>query len=365
MGFLGKFGYYTRMASGLDSPGTLARTGRPLPRRQFLPCLGAAAAAGCGRRIAQRRTIRVTLTPRFTLAPMYLADEMGYFRQAGLEVEFHHAPDSVQMLPPLAAGRVDAGCQVPSPGFINAVLKGARLRIVASRDIAAPACGGGGNFFARRQAFPKGLADLRALKGKRVAVTSPTSFTAFLLDTLLASAGLTSADVTLSMMRLPDAMAALRAGAIDAVPAVTLDKDLDFASADVIRSFTLSRLLPNYQYSFITFGPSLLDSDPETGAGFLWAYLRGAADYLAGKTPRALEELARAAHSSPEAARRACRENISRDGKVDRDSVQRFADWAAGKGFIPRAVDASELIDTRFIERAHRRRPGLAQPAPG
>jgi NitT/TauT family transport system substrate-binding protein len=290
---------------------------------------------------------------------MYLAEELGFFRQAGLQVEFHPVPESVQMLPLLAGGRIEVGCNVPTPGFINAVLKGARLRLVASRDIASPACGGGGTLFASRKTFPHGLRDLRLLKGKRVAIVSRASITAFILGTLLASAGLTMDDVQLVTMRVPEAFAALMAGKIDAIPAVNLDKDLDYVSTSVVRSISLSEVLPNFQHSFVIFGHALLDGDPEIGTAFLWAYLRGVQEFRAGKSPRALVELARAAHSDPAAARAACRENISADGRIDRASVQRFVDWAAKERLVPQAPDAARLIETRFVEEACRR---LGQP---
>jgi len=324
-------------------------------RRQLLPCLAAAVLAGCRNRTRSPRRLRVGLVPRFTLAPLYLADELGFFREAGLEVEFHPSPQSAHTLPLLASGQVQVGMVSPTPGFINAALKGARIKVVAARDIAAPGCQGGGAIFGNRQAFPQGLRDLRLLKGKRVAIATQAGVGAFLLDQALEFGGLTTRDVTLVTLRVPEATAAVSAGRIDAVAAVDLEKDLDYVSRNIIRSVTFSELLPNYQYSFVMFGAALLEGDPEIGTAFLSAYLRGVQEYRAGKTPRALEELARAAHHDPAATRAGCREGTSRDGRLDRASIQRFVDWAAKKGFIPRAVDASQLIDARFVEEANRR----------
>jgi NitT/TauT family transport system substrate-binding protein len=327
-------------------------------RSRFLVSLVGAALAGCARKSSSPRKLRVGLIPRLTMAPLYLADELGFFREAGLEVEFQQFQESPQTLTALAGGKLEVGFTTPIPVFINAVLKGARLKIVAGRDIAAPGCGTGGAIFGNRRAFPQGLRDLRLLKGKRVAISNQTGLAAFYLDQLLESAGMTTAEVKPVILRLPNAAAALIGGKIDAVVAVNLDKDLDVVSASVVRSTTLSELLPNFQYSFVVFGPALLTGDPGIGVSFLEAYLRGVREFRSGKTPRALEELARAAHSDPAAVRAACRENVSRDGMVDRASVQRFVDWAAKKGFVPRAVDASQLIETRFVEEAFRRLGG-------
>ena len=326
-----------------------------MDRRQLLPCLVGAALTGCGKKGRQPHRLRVGLIPRWRLAPVYLAHELGFFQEAGLKVDFHRFAGHLEMLLLLAGGALEVGFNWATGGFINAVLKGARLRIVASRDIAVPGCDTGGVIFGYRKSFPQGLHDLRLLKGKRVAVHDHTDLGAFFLDQILASAGMSSDDVKLLSMGSPEAATALMGGKIDAVPTASLDKDLDFVSANVVRSITLSELLPNYQYTFVLFGPALLDGAPEIGVSFLEAYLRGVRAYRAGQTPRALEELALAGHNDPAAARAVCRESISRDGTVDRASVQRFVDWAAKKGFIPRAVDASQLIDTRFVEEALRR----------
>jgi NitT/TauT family transport system substrate-binding protein len=326
-----------------------------MQRRRLLPLLSAAALAGCARRVGRPPKLRVAHVPRFTMAPLYLADELGFFREAGLDVELLQVTDHVEMLPPLAAGRLDASFNVLIPAFINAVLNRARLKIVASRDVAVTGCSTGGALFGSRRAFPKGLRDLRALKGKRVAIATQTGVTAFFLDQILASAGMRPDDVNVVVMRVPEAAAALTAGRIDALSAANVDVFLDQVSAKVVRSVTLAEILPNYQYSFVIFGATLLDGDPEVGIRFLEAYLRGVREFRSGRTPRALETLAQAARADPAAFRAACRDVISADGRVDPSSVQRFVDWAVKRGFTPKEVDASQLIETRFVEEAVRR----------
>ena len=324
-------------------------------RRGFLPCLAGAAVAGCGRKGRQSHRLRVAFIPRFTLAPIYLAAELGSFRQAGLEVEFIHIHQSALMPTLLAGGQIQVAMSSPTPAFINAVLKGARMRIVAARDTTTPGCANSGAIFGNRRAFPSGLRDLRALKGKRVAIHNQTGLVAFSLDQLLASAGMTRNDINPVIMGVAEAAAAVAAGKLDAVAAAELDKNLDLVSAEIVRSITLEEVLPNHQFTFVIFGADLLEGNPEAGIGFLWAYLHGVREYRAGKTPRALEELARAARHDLAAVRAACRESISREGRPDRASIQRFVDWAAGKGYLLRTVNASELIDTRFVEEANRR----------
>jgi len=326
-----------------------------MDRRRVLACL-AAGASGCGRKNGSGpRKVRVSLIPRVALAPVYLADELGFFKEAGLELDIRQLPESPQMIPLLAGGKLDVAFGGASAALINAVTKGARVRIVASRDIVAPNCGVAGTIWGSRRAFPNGLRDIRLLKGKRVAVTSRTSSTAFFLDLYLESVGMSAGEVQVLTMRAPESTAALAGGKIDALAWGAFENDVAFTSANFVRGPSAADFVPNFQYTFVLYGPSLLDHDAETGVRFLEAYLRGVEAFMSGKTPRIFDQLAAATRSNPAAARSACRQQFSSDGRVDRSSVQRYADWAVKKGFVPAPVDAAALIETRYVEEALRR----------
>lgn len=326
-----------------------------MERRRLLACL-AAAGCGCGRRkSAAFRKVRVALVPRFALAPVYLADELGFFKEAGLELDIRQLPDSTQMIPLLAGGQLDVGFGAASAALINAVTKGAQVKIVAGRDVVAPNCGVIGTIWGTRRAFPNGLRDIRLLKGKRVAVTGMTSSTALFLDLGLESVGMTSADVQLLTMRAPEAAAALAGGKIDAFVWGNFENDLEFNAANAVRGPRAADFVPNFQYTFVLFGPSLLGGDLEPGVHFLEAYLRGLEAFMSGQIPRIFDQLALATRTNPAAARSVCRDQFSRDGRIDRSSVQRYADWAVKKGFVPAPVDTAVLIETRFLEEAWRR----------
>jgi NitT/TauT family transport system substrate-binding protein len=253
------------------------------------------------------------------------------------------------MIPLLAGGQLDVAFASAIPAAFNAVAKGARIRIVASRETAIAGCIT--EIHGSRKAFPQGLSDLRALKGKRIAVSAPTSLSAFLLDALLDSVGLTTKDVQLLSMRLTESAPALVAGMIDAV----VDKDLDLASPEIVPGPGIAEVLPGFQYTYIHFGRALLEGDTESGARFLLAYLRGVRDFQAGRVPRAFADLAAGGGMDPAIARLSCRSRLSADGIVDPVSVQRMIDWSVRKGFLAPRMDSSQVVDARFIEEALRR----------
>src|SRR5579884_3530362 len=100
----------------------------PMLRRTFLAL--APASALLSRAAPQRTLVRVSLSRLLTMSPFYAAYEAGYFRDAGLDVELTKDLPGVQSLPLIAGGRIDVGFIGLSPGFVNAVLRGARLKIV-------------------------------------------------------------------------------------------------------------------------------------------------------------------------------------------------------------------------------------------
>jgi len=318
-------------------------------RRQVLACLAGAAASGCRRATQPRRRIRATFLPHYILGPVYLADELGFFAEAGIELAVHQVASTTQMAPLLAAGKVDAAFSGPIPSMLNAAAKGARIRIVCAREIAIPGCVH--EIHGNRRSFPHGFHDSKELRDKRVSLTAPTSLSAFLLDVLLESAGLDTGDVHLLTMPLSESAPALAAGSIDAV----LDRDMGLSSPKIIPGPSVADLLPGFQYNYILFGDALLQDDPSAGAGFLWAYLRGVREFRAGKKPRAFAQLAAGGGVSPADLRPACLDRLSQDGRIDPASVQRMIDWSLRKGFLAKPMDASSMIDMRFAEEAEHR----------
>ncbi len=313
----------------------------------------ALALAGCRAKKAALRRLRVALVPRFTLAPLYLADEKRYFEAEGIQIERLPLSQSNEVLPTLAAGKVDVAFTSIGPALINAVVRGAPIRVVAARDMVVPGCTTGGTVFASAAAFPDGLKDLRQLRGKRVVVNNPTGVMSFFLDELLRSVGMTLKDVKTVNLRSVDGVAALLGGKVDAVVAANLDKDMSLVSAKIVRGISFAEVSPNFQYTFVVFGKAMVEGDRRDGVSFLRAYLRGLRDFQAGENPKALEELALAAHSDPGTVEGACRQGFAPDGIVDPGDVQRLVDWAVARGFCEKAPPLDRLLDNSMVQEAH------------
>jgi NitT/TauT family transport system substrate-binding protein len=290
------------------------------------------------------------------MSPFYVGYEAGYFRDAGLDLELSRDLPSLQSIPILSAGKLDVGFVGLGVALLNAVSRGAGIRIVAGRQISSPSCNLHDKIYVRRSDFPNGIRDLRQLLHRRIAMKSGTTLGPFCLDKLLERAGMSRADVEIHNMDFNECVAALRAGGVDALLSSSSDGDLGLALRDLqlAPGPSLADVLPNFQYSFIVFGARLLNGDTETGAAFLRAYLRGGRDFLSGKTPAFMDEFARSNQLDPKLVRGACRDSFEHDGRIHFTDLQMYIDWAVRQGKIPHPISVQSLVDTRFLDALQR-----------
>jgi hypothetical protein len=120
-----------------------------------------------------------------------------------------------------------------------------------------------------------------------------------------------------------------------------------------VHSSGLASIYPGFQHSFIIFGRTMLEASLDCGARFLSAYLRGAREFARGKTPRFMEQFARTYGLDVKRAVTACRGSFPVDGAINLNSLRLLTAWAARRRFISRPIDISELVDDRFLRRAH------------
>jgi NitT/TauT family transport system substrate-binding protein len=304
----------------------------------------------CGRR-TKSDILRISAHPYFSMSGLYLAQELGYFRELGLQIQIERIASAAQAITLAAGGKLDVVFSGSSASLINAIAKGAPLRIVAGREIAAPNCSDLNTVFGRREVFPGGLRDIEQLKGKRVAMDLTTGLAHFGADMVLASAGMTPEELGAINMSKSELIVALLSGKVDAI--IISDTAIRFSNMTdrIVRGISLADALPNHQVSYIVFGSRMLEGNPDIGVKFLAAYLRGAREYLGGKTPAFHDELAISNGMNPETARRACRDSFVHDGRIDLPSLERFIQWARAKGYCPVPIQAARLLDMRFLEK--------------
>jgi NitT/TauT family transport system substrate-binding protein len=144
--------------------------------------------------------------PNVQFAQFYLADQAGYYRDAGLQVEFQNKidPDLVTLV---GQGAVDIGIS-DGTSVIPAVSQGIPIRYVYTVFAQFPNV-----VFAKASSGIAATADLR---GKKVGIPGRYGSSWIQLQALLAGAGLTAADLQLVLFPDFGQLAALDKGAVDA-----------------------------------------------------------------------------------------------------------------------------------------------------
>lgn len=185
----------------------------PPPKQRSLMLLAALCALGPARAEAGKLAISTGLWVGY--GPLYLARDLGYFKENGLEVEITPSDDAMASMASLVAGRISgssAEVDLMLPARKNACFKG----VVALDDSA----GADGILVAGD------VKDLSALKGQEIAVPEfgwPNVFFGYVLK----KAGLSRSDVQVVTMKPEDSAAAFIAGRVPV--AVTYEPSLTFA----------------------------------------------------------------------------------------------------------------------------------------
>jgi len=193
---------------------------RPGPRAVAVAALAALAlvASACGGGVATapiasptpsapvKLVVGLGYIPNIQFAQFYLADQAGYYRDAGLQVEFQNKIDP-ELVTLVGQGAVDIGIS-DGTSVIPAVSQGIPIRYV----------------FAVFAQFPNivfskatsGIATVADLKGKKVGIPGKFGSSWIQLEALLAGVGLTTADLQLVLFPDFGQLAALQQGAVDA-----------------------------------------------------------------------------------------------------------------------------------------------------
>src|SRR6201747_1343822 len=148
-------------------------------------------------------------------SPVFIAQDKGYFREAGLEIELKFFDAAQPIAVATTSGDIDFGITAFTAGLYNLAAKGT-LKVIGgmNREKAGyPLIG----YFASNNAYAAGLKTPKDLAGKRIAVTQTGSSFHYSLGLLADKYGLKLSDMkVLPLQSLSNAAAALKGETVDA-----------------------------------------------------------------------------------------------------------------------------------------------------
>ncbi|MGE0063246.1 MAG: ABC transporter substrate-binding protein, partial [Xanthobacteraceae bacterium] len=116
--------------------------------------------------------VRVGEGPFITGGGFYVANERGYFKKMGLDIQVKKFNDGALAVPSMLAGELDISLMTANAGFFNSVAKGAPMVIVLDRGQNKPGYGYTA-INVTQELYDSGVkkaSDFAKLKGKRIGV---------------------------------------------------------------------------------------------------------------------------------------------------------------------------------------------------
>ena len=334
---------------------------RPLALRALLL---AAAIAVCGHASAQtgqRVAIKLGVSGRPDQASLELALRRGYFEKQGLDIETVQATSGEEMVPSLAANKLQVASGSPNAGLFNALNRGIDIRMVADFAHVGPKGDRTVSVVARADLVDSGAIKSPAdLKGRSIGYgPGAGQISAILFDTLFRQVGLSDKDVTIRYLLFADSLAAMGSKSLDAAfmvePLVTVGEQKNIARVVI----DAGSVIPGAELSVFYFSPEFA-RDRDAATKFMVGFLEGARDYydaffLGKGKDDAITLLTQYLPVKDPALWQTSHQYTDLNGKFNVEDIKRQAAFYTEEGLVTGPVpDIDKNVDLSFSEAAVR-----------
>jgi NitT/TauT family transport system substrate-binding protein len=297
---------------------------------------------GCARR--PNPTLAIGVRTASDHAPFYLASELGFYRDLGLQAEVQVIPSNTEIVEAARRGDLQMGA-IPVASAIAAIAHGVPIVIVAMTGR------GSVGILVRAES---GIVDSEGLRGKKVG-TIRGSILDILLRQSLAADGLDpERDVELLYFnQLGDMIAALKTGQIDATsntePFMTQAEQDGWAR--ILYYYT--RDWPDHPCCVVFARRDLIEGQPALVEKALRAHVR-AVEYANAHPGETAQVIANVLQGfDPEMVEASlARDKMSIDYHLEEGEIARMAAAMHEAGLIERLPATEELVDRQFLDRA-------------
>lgn len=307
--------------------------------------------------------IRVGAFPWTSHSASFIAFERGYFKDAGLDVEFKFFKAAQPMSIAIASGDVDFGITAVSGGLINLAGKGA-IKVIGG--VLHEEKGIDGQMIlASKKAYDNGLTTPAKLKGHTFGITQTGSSFHYVAHKIAQKEGFNISDIRLKPLQKVGAIiGALKSEQIDAWSIVPHIAKALVKSPKIEIIGKVSDYIPDYQVTTVFTSAKNAKNKPELVKAFLKAFSHGASDFnaaLVDKTAgdQASEEMIKLIHkyvytskpyqkAAPSIRNGAMR--INEGAKLNTTNIKDQLDWFKSEGLVKKNITMDMLVDTSYVE---------------
>ncbi len=301
--------------------------------------------------------LQVGLVGGISDAAFYIANDKGYFKEQGIELEITRFDSAARMVAPLGIGQLDVGGGAPSAGLMNAIARDVPLKIVADKGEMVPGHGYEA-LMVRKALWDKGgMRSASDLRGKTVALSARDISPEVTLSTFLKTGGLTIKDVNLVTMSHADMVTALANGSVDA--ALPIEPFVTKAVANGVAAIWKrdDEIAPRQQVAVVLYGPKFAENR-DLARRFMLAYLKGARYYSvafdkgdAVKRNDVIQILIRnTAVKEADLYAKMVMPGIDPNGRVNVDSLADQQEYFLSKGSQKTRLDLKQVVDMQYAD---------------
>jgi NitT/TauT family transport system substrate-binding protein len=301
---------------------------------------------------AQAEPITMAIVPSVVNGATYIAEEKGYFRDAGLDVTIERIDSLSKAVAFLATNKIQLAQGGINAGYFNAVAQGMPLTL-AMESGSTPTY----HQIALRPGLKGVVKSVADLKGRSIGLSAPGSLSVYEFGRTLESAGLTLKDVDVKYLSFAQMGAALANGALDAALMVA-----PFSDVAIAKNMAAGWIDPEDGY---------VKTVPIASIGIManvdWLKKNPAeAEKLFVALARATRDYCQAYHHGPNRAEvidifvkykiasdRALLDSMpwqarDPDGAINVASLDDIQHFFKQEGIIPKTAPREQLADTRF-----------------
>ncbi|WP_093856645.1 ABC transporter substrate-binding protein [Tenuibacillus multivorans] len=289
-------------------------------------------------------------------AGFYIANEMGYFADYNIEIEFATFSNSDEMLPALASGEVDVAGGISSASFFNSIAQGIDVRMIADKGHNTE---GNSYFtFVIREDLQDEITSYEDFEGRTIAVSTQNGVDDYIFQQMLEHAGLTRDDVEFELMGdFGNMLAAMGNQTIDAAlqiePLITQGESQGLH----VRFGDATDYAPEAQIAMVLGSPDFLNEDREIAKRFMAAYLKGVRDYNdafikeTGDLDKIIDIMTEyTALKDPETWKEVGVTGLDPNGKMFVEDIHNQYEVYKENGAIKGELNLDQVVDTSLVE---------------
>ncbi len=348
-------------ASAAAKPSAAAASASPKPAASAAAAGSTSAkpAASAAANGALQKVRFAVTTGSTTAAGVYIANDRGYFKDLGIEIEFVPFSGGAEMISSIAANQVDVANTDPGAGLLNAISRGVPMKFTADGSHCdKDHCGAA--FTVRKDLVDSGkYKDLKDLKGLTINFATPGSTLYMFMNRLMDKAGLKLDDVKVENLNgFPPLLGAFSNKALDAAwniePFTTQGIDKGWA----LRVGTATDYFGPQQNTIMVYASDFAAQKQDLGKKFMVGYLHGVRDWLdAIDKNKDYDQIIgimtkESSLKDPALYKKIGLPGYDPNGQLYLDAVKAAQQWYVDHGDIKTPVDVDKLYESQYLDYA-------------